>query len=129
MAKEKSDGEEGGNTQEPHKEYGELIKKAFLGGFAQEGGLVIPLSWRGHREVRETLTFGPGTKVEVSVNKRNFDVTVSLNGERYQTRSPHGSPTLIQRAATYLGGDQGKLNLEGGLTFRTQAEHTNAVSA
>lgn len=126
MAKEGN--EESGNTQEGgvHLFYKEMIEQAVQMACNQEGGLELTVSWRRWNEVRETVTFGPGTKVEARVNPQNYDVTLILNGIRYLTRESAGNQKLIMMAANFDSGS--KFRFRNDLTFRTFAEQVGVMA-
>ena len=114
-----------------HIVYKTMIEEAFRMACNQEGGLELPISLRGHREVKETMKFGPETTVEALVNAQNFDVTLMLNGDRYQTQQRGGSPELIKQANNFVSSGGGfKFRFDEKITFRTSAaQRTEAATA
>lgn len=110
-------------SEETHQLYQRAVQKAVRSACRKKGGLMMRLRWRGHRQVNEIITFGHQTKVDVIVNPRNYDVTLVLDGKRYQTELTHGGSALIRQALA------GGINFEENLSFRTAGEEqANALS-
>jgi hypothetical protein len=79
-----------------------MIEHAIRSGCARVGGLDMPVSRRGYAEVNEVLNFDEKATIEVVVNPRNFDVTLTMNGRRCQTASTGESAAMIQQARNFM---------------------------
>lgn len=79
----------------------EALEYAVRSGCLQRGGLELPVSLRGYKPVRETMTLGPDADVQVEVNSKNFDFTLVIDGVRYHTANREDAPMVIMDAIKF----------------------------
>lgn len=77
-----------------------VIKNVISAACKRPGGLVLPIGMRGHRQVSEVKTFGPGSLENVIV-RTDFSFTLVLSGARYWLQTKSANCSAIQQIRSY----------------------------
>ena len=113
---EAADGQETPNQKEVT--YYEMLEHVTRCACCQKGGLVIPITWRGFRQVKEAKVLGPSTKITVTP-KASGDFILTVDDEAFVTDQRQATASVIQAANEFASsGGGGIFRFPSGVGFK-----------